>query len=190
MQPSQQPEPSTSAKPAPVRPTGRFMWSRTAHGVALAWGCGLSPWAPGTVGTLWAWVSFALLSPWMNDARWGVLIAVALAGGLWACAVTARNLCTRDPSCIVWDEVVAFWMVLWLVTPTDWDEQLLAFGLFRLFDIAKPGPVGWADRLFHEASDTNSELTWWKASVGIMLDDVVAAFCTVLVIALGRSLLG
>jgi phosphatidylglycerophosphatase A len=50
--------------------------------------------------------------------------------------------------------------------------------------------VGWADRLFHEASDTNSELTWWKASVGIMLDDVVAAFCTVLVIALGRSLLG
>jgi phosphatidylglycerophosphatase A len=162
------------------------MLRHPAHVLALGFGSGLSPKAPGTVGTLWAWVSFALLSPWMNDARWGVLIAVALAGGVWACAVTARNLGTRDPSCIVWDEVVAFWMVLWLVTPTDWDEQLLAFGLFRLFDIAKPGPVGWADNLFHGENPATTPWGWTRAGWAIMLDDLVAAACTLLVIALWR----
>jgi hypothetical protein len=53
-----------------------------------------------------------------------------------------------DPGAIVWDEVVAFWIVLWLVMPAGWLAQLVAFGLFRFFDAAKPGPVGWADRRF------------------------------------------
>ena len=59
-----------------------------------------------------------------------------------------------DPGAIVWDEVVAFWLVLWLVTPAGLLAQLVAFALFRLFDAAKPGPVAWADQLFKQRRAT------------------------------------
>jgi len=91
-----------------------------------------------------------------------------------------------DPGPIVWDEVVAFWIVLWLVLPAGFLAQLLAFALFRFFDAAKPGPVAWADRLFHGVDPTTDRLAWPKAGLGIMLDDLVAAFCTLIVIALWR----
>ena len=81
-----------------------------------------------------------------------VLIAAALLLGQWACTRTAQNLGVADPGAIVWDEVVAFWLVLWLVMPAGLVAQVLAFGLFRFFDAVKPGPVGWADRLFHHAN--------------------------------------
>jgi phosphatidylglycerophosphatase A len=92
----------------------------------------------------------------------------------------------QDPGNIVWDEVVAFWLVLWLVSPTGLVGQVLAFGLFRFFDAVKPGPVGWADGLFHGVNPTNDRLAWPKAGLGIMLDDLVAAGCTVLVVAFWR----
>jgi phosphatidylglycerophosphatase A len=88
-----------------------------------------------------------------------------------------------DPGSIVWDEIAAFWLVLWLVTPTGWVGQLLAFALFRYFDAAKPGPVGWADRLFHGVNPATDPGAWRKAGLGIMLDDFVAAACALLVIA-------
>jgi phosphatidylglycerophosphatase A len=128
------------------------------------------------------------LAIYLDELAIGVFLVCALLVGLWSCAVTARNLNTADPSCIVWDEVLAFWLVLWLITPTGWIEQLLAFGLFRFFDIVKPGPVAWADRLFH--ADGSVQIHGYKASAGILLDDLVAAFCTLLVIALGRTMLG
>jgi phosphatidylglycerophosphatase A len=68
--------------------------------------------------------------------------------GWWACTATARALRVADPSCVVWDEVLAFWLILWIVMPAGWGLQLAAFVLFRLFDAVKVGPVGWADRLF------------------------------------------
>ena len=138
-------EPLLAAGPVssgPVRPGARFMLSHPAHFVALGFGSGLSRVAPGTAGTLWAWLAFWALQPWMNDARWAVLIAVSLPVGWWACTVTARNMRVLDPSSIVWDEIVAFWLVLWLVTPAGFWGQLVAFALFRFFDAAKPGPVG------------------------------------------------
>ena len=167
----------------PVRPSARFMRSHPAHFIALGFGSGLSPVAPGTAGTLWAWLAFLAMQPWMNDARWAVLLAVSLPLGWWVCTVTAKHMRVLDPSCIVWDEIVAFWLVLWLVTPAGIWGQLVAFGLFRFFDAAKPGPVGWADQLFHGVNVTTDPFAWRKAGFGIMFDDVVAALCALLVIA-------
>lgn len=152
----------------------------------MGFGSGLSRIAPGTAGTLWAWVAFVALNPVMNDLRWGSVIAVGFILGCWVSAVTARNLGVADPSSVVWDEVVAFWLVLWLVTPASLAAQALAFGLFRFFDAVKPGPVGWADRLYHDLDRQNDRWAWSKAGWGIMLDDLVAAFCTLLTIALWR----
>ena len=83
-----------------------------------------------------------------------------------------------DPGAIVWDEIVAFWLVLWLAMPMGLMGQIVAFALFRFFDAAKPGPVGWADSLFKGFG--------WRGGWGILFDDFVAAFCTLLVIALWR----
>ena len=162
------------------------MLEHPAHFIALGFGSGLSPVAPGTAGTLWAWIAFAALQPWMNELRWAWVIAVALPLGWWACSVCAKNMRTSDPGSIVWDEIVAFWLVLWLVTPTGFWGQLLAFALFRFFDAVKPGPVAWADALFHDVDLSNDPAGWRKAGFGIMLDDLVAAACTLLVIAAWR----
>lgn len=170
-----------------TRPTGRFLLSHPAHALALGLGSGLSPWAAGTVGTLWAWAAFLVLQPWMSEARWGLLLLGALPLAWWACSVTARNLQAADPGCIVIDEIVAFWLVLWLLMPTAWPEQLLAFILFRYFDAAKPGPVGWADRLYHAMDPARTPRGWAKAGWGILFDDLVAAFCTLFLLALWRS---
>jgi phosphatidylglycerophosphatase A len=119
------------------------------------------------------------MQQWLSPAAIGLVIAAALPLGWWACTVTARNLRVADPVNIVWDEVVSFWLVLWLVTPAGWPAQCAAFLLFRLFDAAKPGPVAWADALFPGFG--------WRGGFGILLDDIVAAFCTLLAIALWRT---
>ena len=179
--------PADPGQPAPVvRPSVRFLLSHPAHWLALGFGSGLSRIAPGTAGTLWAWIAFVLLSPWMTEARWAVLIGISLPIGWWACSVTARNMGVLDPGSIVWDEVVAFWLVLWLVMPTGLVGQVLAFGLFRFFDAVKPGPVGWADALYHDLDPATDPGAWQKAGFGIMLDDLVAAGCTVLVVTVWR----
>jgi len=167
---------------APRRATIAFMWRHPARWIALGFGSGLSPVAPGTVGTLWAWVSFLVIDRWLGPIDWAVLILLSSGIGWWACARTARDLGLADPGQIVWDEVVAFWLVLWLVTPAGFWMQATAFALFRYFDAVKPGPVRWADTLFkHSRSDAGR-------GFGILFDDVVAAGCTLLVIALGVAL--
>ena len=174
---------------SPKRPTFGFMLSHPAHWIALGFGSGLSPMAPGTVGTLWAWLTFWVMQSYMNDLRWAVLIGASLPLGWWACSVTAKNMRVTDPGSIVWDEIAAFWLVLWLVTPAGFWAQLAAFALFRYFDAAKPGPVGWADKLFHAVDQKNDPQVWSKAGFGIMIDDLVAAACALLVIAALRYFL-
>ena len=165
-------------RPSVMRPSARFMLSHPAHCIALGFGSGLSPLAPGTAGTLWAWLAWWLMQDWLSPAGMGLVIAAALALGWWACTVTAQHMRVLDPGNIVWDEVVAFWIVLWLVTPAGFGAQLAAFVLFRLFDAVKPGPVAWADSLFHGFG--------WRGGFGILFDDLVAAFCTLFVIAAWR----
>jgi phosphatidylglycerophosphatase A len=164
--------------PPAMRPSLRFMLSHPAHWVALGFGSGLAPVAPGTAGTLWAWLAYLVLQHWLTPLAMAGVIAASLAIGWWACTVTAGHMRALDPGSIVWDEVIAFWIVLWLVLPTDFWGQLAAFLLFRLFDTVKPGPVAWADNLFHGFG--------WRGGFGIIFDDLVAALCTLLVIALWR----
>jgi phosphatidylglycerophosphatase A len=166
---------------APRKATLRFLLAHPAHAVALGFGAGLSPVAPGTVGTLWAWLVFALFKDRLGDDWWALAMLVSALLGWWACTVTARHLAIADPGAIVWDEVLAFWLVLWLVTPAGFWAQLIAFVLFRVFDAAKPGPVAWADKLF---KGRRGRPIGWAQGLGIMLDDLVAALCTLLVIAL------
>ncbi len=167
-------------RPAPVRrPTARFMLAHPAHFIALGFGSGLSPVAPGTAGTLWAWLAFLVLQHWLSSAQLGLLIAAAMLLGWWACTVTAQHMQVADSGHIVWDEIAAFWLVLWLVLPAGWAMQLAAFGLFRAFDALKPQPMAWADRHFKGFGP--------RGGFGIMFDDVLAAFCTLLVLALWKA---
>jgi phosphatidylglycerophosphatase A len=169
----------TSDMHAPIKPTAAFMLSHPAHAIALGFGSGLAPKAPGTVGSLWGWASWLLIQQYLSLPAQAAIIVVGLLAGWWACTVTARHMGISDPGSIVWDEVVAMWLIFYLIMPTSFSGQLIAFGLFRFFDAVKPGPVAWADQLFKDFG--------WRGGLGIMWDDLVAAFCTLLAIALWRA---
>ena len=160
------------------RPSPGFMLSHPAHLVALGFGSGLSPKAPGTAASLWAWLAWLMLAHWLTPLQQGLLIVCSLLLGCWACKQTVDRLGMTDPGYVVWDEIVGMWLILWLVMPTGFWGQLSAFLLFRFFDAVKPGPVGWADRVFKGGG--------WRGAWGIMFDDLVAALCTLMAIALWR----
>ena len=180
------------AAPVPLRtvrrrPTLRFLLAHPAHLVALGLGSGLAPVAPGTVGTLWAWVAFLIVEPWLSPLAWAAVLAASAAVGWWACTLTARHLGVADPGAIVWDEVLAFWLVLTLVMPAGFAAQCAAFALFRFFDAAKPGPVAWADGLWKPKHGADRQpVIGWAQGFTILFDDLVAALCTLLVIALWK----
>ena len=90
--------------------------------------------------------------------------------GIWTCAITGKNMGVADHGSMVWDEIIAFWCVLLLLTPSDFKTQCWAFVWFRFFDMVKPPPIGYFDRRF-------------KGGFGVMFDDIVAAFFTLLVFA-------
>lgn len=165
------------------RPGWRFLFGHPAHILALGFGSGLAPMAAGTAGTLFGWATYDLLLLGRDDTVQALVLLVALLVGWWACTVTARDLDQTDPSAVVWDEVVAFWLVLWLVMPASFLAQAVAFVLFRVFDAAKPGPVAWADQRF---KGRRSAPIGWAQGFGIMFDDLVAALCTLIVIAVWR----
>ena len=162
----------------PIRPSASFMWRHPAHAIALGFGSGLSPKAPGTVGSLWGWASWLLIQNHLSLTAQATLILISLGIGWWACTLTARNMGVSDPGAIVWDEIVAMWLILFLIMPAGFIAQMSAFLLFRFFDAVKPGPVAWADRLFKGFG--------WPGGWGILFDDLVAALCTLLVLALWR----
>jgi phosphatidylglycerophosphatase A len=162
-------------------PSFAFLRRHPAHWIALGFGSGLAPRAPGTMGTLWAWAVFLVLDRFLGTAAWGALILGGFALGWWACTRTAQHLDIADPGAIVWDEVLAFWLVLWVWMPAGFWAQAAAFGLFRFFDAVKPPPVGWADRRFKRRP---GEPIGWREGFGILFDDLVAAFCTLFILAL------
>jgi phosphatidylglycerophosphatase A len=164
---TQQPTESDTFR-GPIKPTVAIMLAHPAHALALGLGSGLAPKAPGTVGSLWGWLSWLLIQHYLTGSEQALLITATFFAGWWACTVTARHMRISDPGSIVVDEIVAMWLILFLV----------AFALFRFFDAAKPGPVAWADQLFKGFG--------WRGGFGIMFDDLVAAFCTLLVLAFWR----
>jgi phosphatidylglycerophosphatase A len=161
------------------KPDARFMLSHPAHILAQGFGSGLSPVMPGTSGTLFAWLSYALLtSRWpalFTPLNWMIILAAGFVLGVWVCGKTGRDLGAADHGSMVWDEIIAFWLVLLIVSPADTGTQCWAFLLFRFFDIVKPPPINYFDRHF-------------KNGFGVMWDDIVAAFYTLLVFALWRAI--
>lgn len=157
-----------------VRPNRRFLLAHPAHFLALGFGTGLAPVAPGTVGTLLAFPLFHLLSQRLNDlSLFGVIVAL-FAVGIWACGRTGRAMGIADHSGMVWDEVVAMMLIL-LVVPAGMGWWLAAFFVFRFFDVVKPPPIRYFDQTL-------------KGGFGVMFDDIVAAFYTLLVLAVFHRL--
>ena len=151
-------------------PSIRFLFSHPAHLVACGFGSGLSPFAPGTVGTLFGWATFYLLQPWMNMLQLAAFLVVCFVGGCFAAHKTGADLGVVDHGSIVWDEIVPFWMVL-AFCPNGLVWQLVAFLLFRFYDIVKPQPARYFDKQV-------------KNGFGVMADDLVAGIYTVLTLML------
>jgi phosphatidylglycerophosphatase A len=158
-------------------PTLRFLVRHPAHFIALGFGSGLAPFAPGTFGTLVAIPVAAFLRAYASDAGFVTVIVLLFALGTWAADVTGRDLAVPDHGGIVIDEIVAFLIVLFFVGG-DPLRQAFAFLLFRVFDIAKPPPIRQVDAAL-------------KNGVGVMVDDLLAAayalFVFALVVRLGGS---
>ena len=167
-------------------PTLRFMLGHPARVIALGFGAGLAPRAPGTVGTLWAWAAFLVLERFFAPVPWGWVILFGTLIGLWACTRCQQDMGVGDPGAIVWDEVLAFWLILWVLGPMSLLQQTIAFALFRFFDAVKPQPVAWADALFELRPGDPID---WRHGFGNLLDDFVAAGCTLIVWALAVRLL-
>ncbi|MBA6411554.1 phosphatidylglycerophosphatase A [Parahaliea sp. F7430] len=138
--------------------------------LAFGFGSGLSPKAPGTAGTLMALPLYLLLAPLPLLSYSAVLVLSAIAG-IWICDRASKQLGVHDHPGIVWDEFVGLWVTMWAV-PQGWSWLLAGFLLFRLFDIAKPWPIGPLDKKV-------------EGGFGIMIDDVIAGImaCAVLHLA-------
>ena len=137
---------------------------RLAILISTWFGCGLSPFAPGTVGSLAALAIGILLHEYAGFAWWHFLIlaAVAFVPATWAADVTAKVKKLKDPQIVVVDEVLGQWIALAGLRHFHWAGYLAAFALFRLFDIWKPFPIRALERRL-------------KGGLGVMADDLVAA---------------
>ena len=157
-----------------ARPDLRFLLRHPAHFVALGFGVGLVPFAPGTFGTLLAVPLFAWLAPRLDNTDMLLVLGFGYLAGVWVCDKTGRDLGVSDHKAIVWDETTAFMIVLFF-TPMSTGWQAFAFLLFRVFDILKPGPVRYVEKMF-------------GGGFGVMVDDLVAAFLTLVCLALFKAL--
>ncbi len=157
-------------------PSLRFLVSHPAHFVALGFGSGLAPVAPGTFGTLVAIPLAIALRDRFDDLGYALAVGALFLVGIGVSQITARDLGVADHGSIVWDEVVAFLAVLFFVGD-DWRWVAVAFLLFRFFDIVKPPPIRAVDARL-------------KNGFGVMADDLLAAGYTLLALAVLRRLLG
>lgn len=155
----------------------RAMLASPAGWIASGFGAGLSPFAPGTAGSL------AALLPWLalRQLSWplfALVLVLAFALGVWASNIVIARLHIDDPGVIVWDEFVGQWIALAPLLGLAHDVRWIgaAFVLFRLFDIWKPWPVSWADRTI-------------KGGLGVMLDDAMAGAYAAIVLAMATRIL-
>jgi len=163
-------------KPPPPSLPIKFLFRHPAHLVACGFGSGLSGFAPGTVGTLFSWLTYwPLRGVLETDLSFAIFLLVAFGLGVAACQITGRALGVVDHGAIVWDEIVPFWAVL-MLTPVGPAWQLAAFLWFRFYDIVKPQPARYFD-------------TQVKNGFGVMMDDAVAAGYTILTLALAKAAL-
>lgn len=139
--------------------TEQFKLSDPIHFLALGFGSGLAPKAPGTFGTLAGIPVFLLAASLMPVAYISLVLLMSITG-IYICGKAAKDAGVHDHGAIVWDEIVGFMITMFLI-PISWQSLLLGFILFRLFDIFKPWPISYLDKHCH-------------GGFGIMIDDIVA----------------
>ena len=127
--------------------------------LALGFGSGLAPKAPGTFGTLAAIPVFLLLTM-LSPLLYGITVLVLAVAGIYICGKAASDVGVHDHPAIVWDEFVGFFITMFMV-PVSWQSILVGFILFRFFDILKPWPISYIDKKM-------------TGGFGIMFDDVLA----------------
>jgi len=160
---------SSNDKVAPQRSVLKKVALGSPSGfLAFGFGSGLSPVAPGTMGTLAA-VPFVFALKNLETAGFWLVLFLLFLSGVKLCTHVSRKLGVHDHGGIVWDEMVGYWMATALV-PLQWHWLLAAFVLFRFFDIVKPWPIRQIDRKI-------------SGGFGIMLDDVIAALFTMVILA-------
>jgi len=174
--------------PTEIKPNLHWVLQTASRTLAFGFGSGLSPIAPGTAGTVWAWAAFLIGEYFLSTEDFLWIIGGGVLLGCWVCGQVSEELGKKDFGGIVWDEIIAFWIVLIFITPSNFWIQAIAFVLFRYFDAVKPGPIGMIDRHFKNLESSDNEPSsilkiLWRG-FGIMVDDFAAAFCTLLLIAL------
>ncbi len=141
--------------------------------LAFGFGSGLAKKGPGTCGTLAAIPLYLLMSQ-LNFWMYSLLTRIVIVSGIWICQYAADKLGVHDFGGIVWDEVAGYLVTLWLI-PFSWNAVVIGFVLFRIFDIFKPWPIGKIDRQL-------------QGGLGIMMDDVLAGFYALGLLALIEGL--
>ena len=138
----------------------RVSLANPIHFLALGFGSGLAPKAPGTFGTIAAVPLVCLLA--YSTTLTGYLLVTLIASviGIWLCGRTAKDMMVHDDSSIVWDEIAGL-LITMVAVPLSWQSLLLGFVLFRIFDILKPWPISYLDARVH-------------GGFGIMIDDILA----------------
>jgi phosphatidylglycerophosphatase A len=175
--------------PPKLIPNFKWVFRKPERALAFGFGSGLAPFAPGTAGTLWAWAAFLLGQFLLSTVELFGVIGAGVLLGCWICGKVSEELGRQDFGGIVWDEIVAFWLVLIFIMPANLWIQILAFALFRFLDAVKPGPIGSIDRHFKRLEvganslPSNPKQIWWRG-FGIIADDLAAALFTLITIAL------
>lgn len=141
------------------KPTLKGLVSKPVHFLAFGFGSGLSPKAPGTMGTLAAVPLYLLLAK-LPLIPYLLVVAATLAVGVYLCDKTSKDMGVHDHPGIVWDEFVGYWITM-IAAPAGWLWVAVGFAWFRLFDVLKPWPINWLDK--HVGG-----------GFGIMIDDVLA----------------
>jgi phosphatidylglycerophosphatase A len=150
------------------------LWKYPVHFLAYGLGSGFIPFAPGTMGSLVGVAIFWFMARLSTLGYAAITLVMAIAG-IFICDQTAGDMGKVDPGVIVWDEIVGILVAMFLL-PLRWRWILTGFILFRLFDIWKPFPINLVE---HKLS----------GGLGIMLDDILAAFYTLLILHTVRLVL-
>lgn len=153
-----------------IRPNLAWVYAKPWRIIAFGMGSGVLYPGPGTWGTVWAWVVWLVALQFIPWVMMPLILALAFLVGVWACERSGNvDLGVSDHGGMVWDEAVAFWLVLWLLPTQAWWMQVLAFALFRLFDITKPPPIRYFDQKV-------------SGGLGVMIDDILAAVYSLMVL--------
>jgi phosphatidylglycerophosphatase A len=139
--------------------TENFRLANPIHFLALGFGSGLLPKAPGTYGTFAAIPLYLLLAP-TSMSTYLIIVMIMSVAGIYICGKAAKDAGVHDHGAIVWDEIVGFIITMFMV-PLSWQSIVVGFILFRIFDIFKPWPISYIDKNLH-------------GGLGIMVDDIIA----------------